>query len=49
MVIVDKSRRKFTIYRPTDPKIPPINSNPALIFPDENTNDKFDEESEKQN
>jgi hypothetical protein len=46
MVIVDKSRRKFSIYRSDDPKIPPINSNPARIFPeeldmgDEDSNDK---------
>jgi hypothetical protein len=49
MVIVDKSRRKFSIYRPIDPKVPPINSNPSLIFPEENNDDNFDEESENQN
>jgi hypothetical protein len=43
MVIVDKSRRKFSIYRPDDPKIPPINSNPKRIFPEEEEEDLPDE------
>ena len=34
MVTVDKSRKRFTIYRPDDPKVPPINSNPGKIFPE---------------
>lgn len=49
MVIVDKSRRKFTIYRPDDPKIPPINSNPKWIFPDEEEEAEEPDESPHQN
>ncbi len=46
MVTIDKSWRVFTIYRPDDPKIPPINSNPSKIFPDEdNDGDEEDESS----
>jgi hypothetical protein len=45
MVIVDKGRRKFSIYRPDDPKIPPINSNPKRIFPDDAYEEDLPDES----
>jgi hypothetical protein len=47
MVTVDKGRKLYTIYRPLDPKIPPINSNPSRIFPE--IMDHGDEEEQEDN
>lgn len=43
MVTVDKGRKLYTIYRPLDPKIPPINSNPARIFPEVEEHDDHED------
>ena len=49
MVTVDKSRRLYSLYRPTDPKIPPINSNPGRIFPEEKGDDHEEESDSEKN
>ncbi len=43
MVTVDKSRRLVTFYRPDDPKVPPINSNPGWIFPEDDMDGEEDD------
>ncbi len=46
MVTVDKGRKLYTIYRPIDPKNPPINSNPSRIFPEA---EEHDDQNEQEN